>query len=165
MLINPQGFGTQLRESGPFLRFVNFNQKLNGLDHVLLFHGLSALFLQLNNFIQTNEVLLSLDQVICKVEILVNLYEFDFGEEGVVFFEGVTNGTFGEVILCISFQDIKVENLIGLGVFEGREEGMCGLDVLVSLQERAIKSIHYRVEIGLLDFHLNKLSGRLKILL
>jgi hypothetical protein len=165
LLINPQRFGSQLRESGPFLRLVNFNQKLDGLDHVLLFHGLPALFLQLNNFIQTNEVLLSLNQVIGKVKILINLDEFNFGEEGVVFFEGITDGTFGEVVFGISFQDVKVENLIGLGVFEGREEGMCGLDVLVSLQNRAIELIDNRVQIGLLNFHLNKLSERLKILL
>ena len=109
--------------------------------------------------------MLSFDQKVGVVKVLVNLDEFDFGEKWIVFFEGKADGTFWKVIFGISFQDVKVENLIGLGVFEGSEEGIRCLDVLVSLETRAIEFIYYRVQVRLLDFHLNKLSERLKILL
>ncbi len=82
--------------------------------------------------------MLSFDQKVGIVKVLVNLDEFDFWEVWIIFFKGKTDGTFWKVIFCISFQDIKVENLISLGVFEGSEEGIRGLDVLVSLEMLAI---------------------------
>ncbi len=113
--------------------------------------------MKLDDFIDGNEVVLCLDKVVGPIEILFDLNEFDFGEERVEFFECVTDGTLRKVIFGLSFQDIKVKNLISVDMFEGPEKGIGRFYVFVSLKKRAVDFIDGRVEVWLLDFHLNKI--------
>jgi len=46
---------------------------MNGLEDVILFHDLLAVFLKSNKFIERDEIMVGLDEVISVAEIFVNL--------------------------------------------------------------------------------------------
>lgn len=72
-LVNSNGFWGQLREKVDFFCLINFDKKMNGLEDVIFFHDLLAVFLEGNKFIERDEIMVGLDEVIGVAEIFFNL--------------------------------------------------------------------------------------------
>ena len=72
-LVNSDGFWGELREKVDFFGLINFDKKMNGLEDVILFHDLLAVFLEGNKFIERYEIMVGLYEVIRVAEIFFNL--------------------------------------------------------------------------------------------
>ena len=84
----------------------------------MLFHDLSTIFLQTHEFIQREEIVLCFNEVVRPFEVLFNREEFHFGEERAIFFKGVTDSAFRQVVLGLSFEEIEVYDLTCFAVSE-----------------------------------------------
>lgn len=77
---------------------------MNSFEDVVFFHELLTVFLESDELVKGDKIMIGFDEVVCVIEVFVDLKEYNFGEERVILFEGEVNRTFREVVFCRGFQ-------------------------------------------------------------
>ena len=73
LFINSYGLRSKLRENGDFFGLIDFYEEMNGFEDVIFFHELLTVFLESDKLIKRDEIMISFEEVVCIIEIFVNL--------------------------------------------------------------------------------------------
>lgn len=73
LFINSNGLRSKLREKGDFFGLIDFYKEMNSFENVIFFHELLTVFLESDKLIERDEIMISFEEVVCVIEIFVNL--------------------------------------------------------------------------------------------